>query len=104
MSSNWISRTVREAIYSRDEHTCVYCGSTAEHCVLSLDHITPRSLGGALTDPKNLVTACTHCNSTRGKMSLAAFQRHLAAHYDIEQVKQLSAKVRRWANRPLPTL
>jgi hypothetical protein len=34
-------------------------------------------------------------------MSLPAFQRWLSAHYEIETVKNLSAKVRRMARKPL---
>ena len=101
MSSNWISKTTRQAIYDRDGRTCVYCQTTEEHAVLSLDHITPRSLGGALTDPQNLVTSCCHCNSTRQTMSLPAFQRYLEEVYKIVTVKDLSAKVRRLAAKPL---
>ena len=101
MSSNWISKSVRQAIYNRDERACIYCGTTEAHAVLSLDHITPRSEGGDLTDPQNLVTSCCHCNSTRGTMSLPAFQRYLAAHYEILTVKDLSAKVRRQARKAL---
>ena len=101
VSSNWISKTVRQSIYNRDNRTCVYCGTTEEHAVLSLDHIEPRSEGGALCDPANLITCCCHCNSTRQTMSLPAFQRYLATHYAILTVKDLSAKVRRMARKPL---
>ena len=101
MSSNWISKSTRQAIYDRDARTCVYCGTTEADVVLSLDHITPRSLGGALTDPTNLITACCRCNSIRGTMTLPAFQRYLAAHYEIESVKNLSAKVRRAAKKAI---
>ena len=101
MSSNWISKSVRQAIYNRDERACIYCGTTEQHAVLSLDHITPRTLGGALTDPTNLVTACCHCNSTRGTMSLKAFQAYLGLHFEIVTVKDLSAKVRRQARKAL---
>ena len=102
MSSHWISPTLRQAIYNRDARTCVYCGTTEEHAVLSLDHITPRSIAPELLrEPTNLVTACCHCNSTRQTMSLPAFQRYLATHFAIVTVKDLSAKVRRMARKPL---
>lgn len=101
MSSNWIAKSTRNAIYERDNRTCVYCGTTEEHAVLSLDHITPRSLGGSLTDATNLVTACCHCNSTRGTMSLSRFQQYLETHYEIALVKDLPAKVRRAAKKAL---
>ena len=101
MSSNWISKTTRQAIYERDARTCVYCGTTEEYAVLSLDHIAPRSTGGHLTDPTNLVTSCCKCNSIRGTKSLSAFAQYLETHYEIRLVKHLSAKVRRQASKPL---
>ncbi len=101
MASGWITKSTRQAIYNRDGRACVYCGTSEEHATLSLDHITPRSEGGALRDPKNLVTACCHCNSTRGTMSLPAFSRYLAQHFGIVTVKDLRAKVIRMASKPL---
>lgn len=101
MSSNWIAKSTRQAIYDRDGRVCCYCGTSEEHAILSLDHITPRSQGGSLTDSTNLVTSCCHCNSTRGTMTLPQFQRYLRTHYAIETVQDLSAKVRRMAKKAL---
>jgi len=54
---------LRYAILERDKFRCVYCGrSPKEHgIVLQIDHIIPRSLGGATTF-KNLVSCCVECN------------------------------------------
>ena len=108
MASNFIARETRVAIYNRDGFSCVYCGTIgseggkgATGTILSLDHITPRTLGGALADPTNLVTACCLCNSTRGRMTLPRFQAYLSQKKGIETVKNLSAKVRRQAKKPL---
>lgn len=69
LSGNWIKRTRRLAIYLRDGFTCVYCGRDLHEALcphdLTLDHLRPRSLGGG-HDPRNLVTACRFCNSSRG--------------------------------------
>lgn len=50
-------------ILERDGFRCVYCGRTSyEDAVkLHLDHIVPKSNGGADT-AGNLVTACQDCN------------------------------------------
>jgi 5-methylcytosine-specific restriction endonuclease McrA len=48
----------RRLVFQRDSYTCVYCGAQNR---LSVDHIMPRSKGGADT-PDNLVTACLSCN------------------------------------------
>jgi 5-methylcytosine-specific restriction endonuclease McrA len=103
MSSNWISKSVRQAIYERDNRACVYCGAEeSAETVLSLDHITPRSVAPELLrEPTNLITCCCHCNSVKQTMTVPAFQRYLEAWYGITTVKHLSAKVRRMAAKPL---
>ena len=58
----WISRRLRARVYARDGHACVLCGATAD---LTLDHVHPRSLGGA-HDEDNLQTLCRSCNSRKG--------------------------------------
>jgi HNH endonuclease len=50
------------------------------------EHIIPRSYGG-VTEPKNLVAACSQCNDLRGNMDYVAF----------------SNLIRRWFKRD-PTL
>ena len=52
----------RQNIYRRDRHSCVYCG---KHENLTLDHVLPKSRGGASTWD-NLVTACKTCNAKKG--------------------------------------
>ena len=52
----------RREVLRRDRHTCQYCGSTHK---LTLDHVIPRSKGGAHTW-ENVVTACTGCNGRKG--------------------------------------
>lgn len=67
--SKWIRPEKRLAIYARDGHACVYCGAE-DH--LTLDHVTPRELGGG-HEAGNLVTACLHCNSARQDLPLRAW-------------------------------
>jgi hypothetical protein len=59
--SKWIRPAKRLAIYARDGFACVYCGSEDR---LSLDHLTPREIGGT-HHATNLVTSCVSCNSAR---------------------------------------
>ncbi|MHB8551894.1 MAG: HNH endonuclease, partial [Acidiferrobacterales bacterium] len=50
------------ALFARDAHLCMYCGSQFHAHDLSRDHITPLSKGG--TDAwTNVVTACKRCNN-----------------------------------------
>ncbi|MBI4790184.1 MAG: HNH endonuclease [Chloroflexi bacterium] len=48
-----------------EHHTCQYCGSQPSKHELTVDHVTPRSRGGA-TAWENVVTACAPCNRRKG--------------------------------------
>jgi hypothetical protein len=52
---------LRDAVLSRDEYECVYCGEIAN----TVDHVFPKIQGG-LTVEHNLVAACRPCNSKKG--------------------------------------
>jgi 5-methylcytosine-specific restriction endonuclease McrA len=58
-----IPQSLRRRIFARDGHRCVLCGATED---LTLGHITPLVLGGALLDESNLRTECRSCNSSAG--------------------------------------
>lgn len=53
----------RKNIIRRDGFRCAYCGSS--HTPLTVDHVMPRSRGGA-DSWDNLVAACVRCNNTKG--------------------------------------
>jgi 5-methylcytosine-specific restriction endonuclease McrA len=55
----------RRNVLARDEHICQYCGRHYPTNQLSLDHIMPRSRGGATTW-ENVVCACLKCNIHKG--------------------------------------
>lgn len=59
---NPIPVAVRFFVFERDGFRCVQCG-TAED--LTIDHIYPKSLGGADT-ADNLQTLCRSCNCRKG--------------------------------------
>lgn len=72
-TSQW--RRLRAYVLDRDGHRCqmpvrggdgsnggATCGAFATH----VDHITPRSKGGAFLDPANCRAACAPCNLRRG--------------------------------------
>jgi 5-methylcytosine-specific restriction endonuclease McrA len=56
----------RRALFARDGHQCVYCGSTTR---LTLDHVVPRSRGGD-SAWENVVTSCAPCNLRKGNRLL----------------------------------
>ncbi|MBM2816208.1 MAG: endonuclease [Ignavibacteria bacterium] len=53
----------RKNIIRRDNYRCAYCGEKSQE--LTIDHVIPRSRGGADTW-ENLVAACIHCNNKKG--------------------------------------
>jgi len=55
----------RRSVLARDDHVCQYCGRRFPLHQLSLDHVRPRSRGGANTW-ENVVCACLRCNVKKG--------------------------------------
>lgn len=49
-------------LFNRDARLCLYCGERFRHSLLSRDHVTPISRGGA-DCWSNVVTACKRCNN-----------------------------------------
>jgi 5-methylcytosine-specific restriction endonuclease McrA len=55
----------RRNLFARDRNQCQYCGRHFPTSDLSIDHVTPRALGGGDTW-ENLVCACIRCNARKG--------------------------------------
>lgn len=58
-------RFSRHNIFVRDGNACQYCGHRKTRNELNLDHVIPRSRGGATTW-ENIVCACLDCNRLKG--------------------------------------
>ena len=56
-----IRKSVKRAVYERDGHRCVFCGTTEN---LTLDHIVRYADGGPDTED-NLRVLCMKCNQSR---------------------------------------
>jgi len=54
----------RRMLFKRDRHMCAYCGSVLHDKSLELEHVIPRSKGGA-TSWTNIVSACRTCNAKK---------------------------------------
>jgi 5-methylcytosine-specific restriction endonuclease McrA len=61
-------KLTRKEVFIRDGFTCQYCGRQGND--LTIDHVVPRSRGGAHTWD-NLVSACKPCNHRKGGKLLA---------------------------------
>jgi 5-methylcytosine-specific restriction endonuclease McrA len=91
---------VGRQIDARDGHACVYCGSDGAGAHLHLDHLTPKSVGGADV-ATNLVVACRRCNTARQAMGLSQWARYAATVYALTFTART---VRAQARRALPEL
>lgn len=58
-------RFSRFNVYARDRGQCQYCGRRFPRSELNLDHVFPRSRGGA-SAWENVVCSCVGCNRTKG--------------------------------------
>lgn len=58
-------RFSRFNIYGRDRNICQYCGAKFSRTELNLDHVVPRSQGGA-SRWENVVCSCHTCNRRKG--------------------------------------
>jgi len=55
-------KITRRAVFARDGWECQYCGARSN---LTVDHVIPRSKGGASTW-ENIVASCAPCNRRKG--------------------------------------
>jgi 5-methylcytosine-specific restriction endonuclease McrA len=58
-------RFTRANVFSRDGYRCPYCGRSSDARGLNLDHVVPRSRGGA-SSWENVVSSCVECNLRKG--------------------------------------
>ena len=62
----------RQNVFTRDRHTCQYCGEKFRPEHLTFDHVIPQCQGGPTTFD-NIVSACKPCNYKKaGKTPLQA--------------------------------
>jgi 5-methylcytosine-specific restriction endonuclease McrA len=54
----------RRNVAKRDHHTCQYCGAQPGGEAITIDHVVPRSQGGA-SSWTNCVAACIRCNARK---------------------------------------
>ncbi len=55
-----ISKKVKEAVWKRDKHKCIFCGKRVDVFYANA-HFIPRSAGG-LGIEENIFTACENCH------------------------------------------
>ena len=92
----------RKNILLRDRNTCQYCGEVLPSSELTLDHVVPRSRGGASTW-ENLVACCNPCNNRKGSrtpeeanMRLARAPRPFSLHTSRHLMRLLGKSDDQW--------
>jgi len=92
----------RKNILMRDHHTCQYCGRGCGAGELTLDHVLPRSRGGA-SSWENLVAACRRCNNRKGDrlpeeagMKLRKRPKPFSLHTSRSLMRQLGGQQETW--------
>ncbi len=82
-------------LYRRDRYTCQYCGGRPGSKELTIDHVLPRSRGGALSW-ENCVLACVACNKKKGSHTPEEARMTLLA----SPVRPHWQTIRRFPSRP----
>ena len=72
------SKNIKNKLYGEQGGHCKGCEGHFEIRHLEIDHIDPKSKGGADTD-SNLQLLCGHCNRTKGNRSMAFLKAQLSA-------------------------
>jgi 5-methylcytosine-specific restriction endonuclease McrA len=92
----------RKNILLRDHNTCQYCGENLPPSELTLDHVIPRSRGGA-SAWDNLVACCKRCNHRKGsktpeeaRMVLQRRPRAFSLHVSRQIIRYLGRADTSW--------
>lgn len=85
-----ISKKVKDAVWERDHHRCILCGSPT---AMPNAHYIPRSRGG-LGVEKNVVTLCWGCHitydqTTQRKHLQVLIREYLQSRYDAWDEEEL---------------
>lgn len=86
-----IPKKVKEAVWKRDKHKCIFCGKRVDVFYANA-HFIPRSAGG-LGIEENIVTACENChreqdNGKDGKVYDKKAEKHLKSIYGSKWSKK----------------
>lgn len=68
-----------------DLSVCSYCSTPIDESSRTVDHLTPKSRGGKLSN-KNKVPACKKCNELKRNMDLKEFELAVSAMIFLENM------------------
>lgn len=81
----------RRALLRRDNYTCGYCGVIPGSEELTIDHVLPRSQGGA-TSWENCVSCCGACNARKSNRTPSEASMPLRLNPAAPTYKQMKAE------------
>jgi 5-methylcytosine-specific restriction endonuclease McrA len=101
----------RRNVAKRDHHACQYCGAQPGWEAITIDHVVPRSQGGA-SSWTNCVAACVPCNARKADRTPEQAGMHLRKRPTRPEWKPLyaarGARAESWsrflASEPAPAL
>lgn len=67
-------RDKKAYLLEREQGYCIYCGIHTSKAKMEIEHVIPRSKGGA-DNLNNLVLSCRDCNQSKGSLDLKEFLR-----------------------------
>lgn len=76
-----IPKSVKDKVWQRDEHRCIFCGSSQAR---PESHIIPRSSGGIGVE-QNIITVCRRCHTLMDQSTKREKMVKSAMHY-IENI------------------
>ncbi len=93
-----ISKRIRFEVFKRDKFTCQYCGKKAPDVILEVDHIHPKSKGGA-DGILNFTTSCYECNRGKSNIQLddqSALQKQRKQMEEVQERREQIELMFKW--------
>ena len=87
-----ISKKLRFEVFKRDSFTCQYCGKSAPHVILEVDHVKPVSKGGT-NELLNLITSCRDCNRGKSNRELSDDSMVAKQQQEMEDLQEIRNQV-----------
>lgn len=81
MPRSRVRRDKRDEIYNKTGGACAYCGAPLARSSMTVDHVTPRALGGT-DEIDNLLPCCKTCNAFKGDKTIEQFRKYIANSLD----------------------
>ncbi len=90
LDNNFRNNMVRKKkLKSSLKQVCFYCNCN-NPLYLTIDHKTPKSRGGYLEDPKNVVMCCWLCNQLKGSLTVNEFKEYIVGLVNLHKLYKIN--------------